>query len=208
MIFMLLAGTVIFGAGCNSGGGIGGNSPKAVLEKFLSAIGKKDMDEAKKYVTKDSEAFVNMIKMGISMAGDTENEIYKEEDIIIGDAIIDGDKATIPVTNKNNEDKSNFILKKENGKWKVAFNKESMMEMSGQKLEDTDLKDLQEEFSTEDMKAATEALKNMSKEDIEKANKVLDSMKTMYEELNKDGKMDEAMKEATKMLEQMQKTSQ
>lgn len=208
MISMLFLGVLVIGTSCNSGLGIAGNDPNSVLEKFLNALGKKDMEEAKKYVTKESESFVNMMKMGISMAGENDNQIYKEENVVISDAVIDGDRATINVKDKNSGEGSNFILKKEDGAWKVAFDKASFMEMSGQKMEEGDLQKMQDGFSGKTLEEATDAIQNMNKEDIKKAGEAMDSLKKRYEELNKDGKMDEAMKDATKMLEQMQKQGQ
>lgn len=205
MISMLFLGIFLIGTGCNSGLSIGNNDPNTVLEKFLNALAKKDMDEAEKYVTKESESFVNMMKMGIKMAGETENQIYKKEDVEISEAVINGDRATINVKNKESGDGTNFILKKEEGDWKVAFDKASFMEMSGQKMEPGDLENMQNGFSGENLKEATDAIQDMNEEDIKKAGEAIDSLQKKFEELNKDGKMDEAMKEATKMLEQMQK---
>ena len=205
---MLFLGVYIIGAGCNSGLGISGNDPNTVLEMFLHALAKKDIDEAKKYVTKDSESFVSMMKMGMSMAGENDTQIYKEENVVISEAVIEGDRASIHVKDKNSGEGSNFILKKENGLWKVAFDIASIMKMSGQKMEEGDLQNMKDAFSGETLKKATDAIQNMSEEDIKKATKAMDSLKQMYEELNKDGKLDDAMKEATKMMEQMQKKGQ
>lgn len=210
LILMLFAGALIIGTGCNSGGGLmGGNDPNTVLEKFLNAMGKKDIDEVKKYVTKDSESFVNLMKMGMDMAGDAKDdkEIFKEEDVVIEKALIDGDRATINVKDKKSGEGSKFILKKENGDWKVAFDKASFMEMSGEKMNENSMQDMQD-LSEEGMQEAAEAMKNFSAEDMEKATKAMDSLKQMYEELNKDGKLDDAMKEATKMMEKMQQKEQ
>ena len=206
LILMLFAGVLIIGTGCNSGGGLlGGNDPNSVLEKFLKALGNKDMEELKKYVTKDSESFVNMMKMGMDMAGDAKDdkEIFKEEDVIIEKAVIEGDRATINVKDKKSGEGSKFILKKESGDWKVAFDKASFMEMSGEKMDENSMQDMQN-LNEESLQEAAEAMKNFSPEDMEKATKAMDSLKHMYEEMNKDGKLDDAMKEASKMLEKMQ----
>ncbi len=205
LISMLFLGAFILGTGCNSGLGIGGNEPNAVLEKFLNALGKKDVDEAKRYVTKDSESFLNMMKMGINMAGENDNQIYKKENVVISDAVIDGDRATINVKEKDSGEETNFILKKEDGAWKVAFDKASFIEMSGQKMKGGDLENMQDSFSGETLNRATDAIQNMNEEDLKKAGIAMDSLKKKFDELNKDGKMDDAMKEATEMLEQMQK---
>ena len=210
LILMLFAGALIIGTGCNSGGGLlGSNDPNTVLDKFLKALSEKDMEEMKKYVTKDSESFVNMMKMGMDMAGEAKDdkEIFKQDAVVIGKAVIDGDRATINVKDKESGEGSNFILKKEEGNWKVAFDKASFMEMSGEKMNENSMQDMQN-LSEESMQEAADAMKNFSAEDMEKATKAMDSLKQMYEELNKDGKLDDAMKEATKMMEKMQKKEQ
>lgn len=210
MILMLFAGALIIGTGCNSGGGLlGGNDPNTVLDKFLEALSKKDMEEVKKYTTKDSESFVNMMKMGMDMAGEAKDDkqLFKEDEVIIEKAVIDGDRATINVKDKKSGEGSKFILKKESGDWKVAFDKASFMEMSGEKMDQNSMQEMQE-LNEESLKEATDAMKNFSAEDMEKATKAMDSLKQMYEELNKDGKLDDAMKEATKMMEKMKQQEQ
>ena len=210
ILFLLTISAFVFSTGCNSGSGFGSNGPKDVLAKFLDALGKKDIDEAKKYVTKDSEPFMNMVKMGINMSGESENQVYKNEAPVYGDPLIEGDKATVPVSNKNGDETTNFILKKENGNWKVAFDKATVMEMSGDKMKQDGLEGSTEDMmdSKEELENAMNSFKNLSKEDMEKATKAMDSLKEVFKELNKDGKMDKIMEDAGKMMEQMQKKAQ
>ncbi len=70
------------------------------------------------------------------------------------------------------------------------------------------LENMQDSFSGETLKRATDAIQNMNEEDLKKAVIAMDSIKKIFDELNKDGKMDDGMKESTKMLEQMQKKGQ
>lgn len=210
-IWLLLTVTaLVIVSGCNSGGGIGSNGPKEVTAKFLDALGKKDIEEAKKYVTKESEPFMNMVKMGINMSGESENQVYKNEAPVYGDPLIEGDMATVPVSSKNSEDKTNFKLKKENGDWKVAFDKATIMEMGGDKMKQNNLEGVPEDMmgSKEDLENAMKSFKNLSKEDMEKATKAMDSLKEVFKGINKDGKMDKIMEDAGKMMEQMQKKAQ
>ncbi len=44
-----------------------------------------------------------------------------------GEAKIEGDMATVPVKEKTTGEVVNYKLKKEDGKWKVAFDKASLM---------------------------------------------------------------------------------
>ena len=210
LTLMFFTGLLMIGTGCNSGGGLlGENDPNTVLNKFLEALGKQDMEGVKKYVTKESESFVNMMKMGMDMAGEAKDEkqLFKEDNVTIDKAVIDGDRATINVKDKKSGEGTKFILKKESGDWKVAFDKASFMEMSGEKMDKKSMQEMQD-LNEESLKEATDAMKNFSPEDMEKATKSMDSLKQLYEELNKDGKLDDAMKEATKMMEKMKQKDQ
>ena len=122
-------------AGCKSGEG---GDPKIVLTKFFNAISKKNIDEAKKYVTKDSEGMMSLVQMGMQSAGDKSNDMlnYGKENIEFGAATIDGDKATVPVKDKKSGEATDFTLKKESGDWKVAFDKSTLMEMAQKKMKD------------------------------------------------------------------------
>ena len=83
-LFLLLTG-------CKSGDG---GDPKIVLTKFFEAISIKNIDEAKKYVTKDSEGMMSMVQMGMQSAGDKSNDMlnYGKENIEFGTATIDATK--------------------------------------------------------------------------------------------------------------------
>lgn len=119
--------------GCKSGS----DDPKGVLMSFMDALGKKDIEGAKKYATKDSEAMLGMIQMGMSMAPkDTKDSTYDKDNMEFGDAKIEGDKATVPVKNKKSGEITNYTLKKEGGAWKVAFDKATMTQMGTDKMKD------------------------------------------------------------------------
>ncbi len=125
---ILLAFGVI---GCNSSSG----DPKGVLMSFFEALGKKDIEGAKKYATKDSEAMLGMMQMGMSMAPkDTKEPLYDKNNMEYGEAKIEGDKATVPVKDKKSGETTNYSLKKEGGTWKVAFDKATMTQMGTDKM--------------------------------------------------------------------------
>ena len=127
---ILLAFGVI---GCNSNGG----DPKGVLMSFFEALGKKDIEGAKKFATKDSEAMLGMMQMGMSMAPkDSKDNLYDKNNMEYGEAKIEGDKATVPVKDKKTGETTNYTLKKEGGSWKVAFDKATMTQMGSDKMKD------------------------------------------------------------------------
>jgi len=132
LILGVVALAAINSIGCKSGGG---GDPKNVLSTFFDALEKKDITTAKKYATKESESMLGMIEMAMKMASDSMRQRpYDKNNMEFGDAIIDGDKATVPVKDKKSGETTNFTLKKEDGDWKVAFDKITMTELGKEKM--------------------------------------------------------------------------
>ncbi len=129
---------VILLSGCKSGGT---GSPKDVLHDFFTALSKKDFDGAKKYATKDSDGMISMMEMGMksmqNMSNDHSDKMLEMiNNMKMGDAVVDGDKATITITDKKSNESTDFLLKKENGDWKVAFDMSTLMEMANKKMKE------------------------------------------------------------------------
>lgn len=203
-VFLFFAMAALFaGVGCNSGGGgiLGSDSPETVVRKFVDALGKKDMDQVRKYVTKDSESFVSMMKMGIDMAPDSDQEIVNTDNVEYGKAEINGDRATVNVRDKNSNQSSNFILKKEGGAWKVAFDKASFMEMSGEKMNENSLQDMQDAFDGDKLREAAESTEGFTNESLQEAGKMLDSMNKVLEEVKSNPQTEAQLKEMLKKLQ-------
>lgn len=157
---IILSLAVVLGllmTGCKSGS----SDPRGVLMSFMEALGKKDIEGAKKYATKDSEAMLGMIQMGMSMAPDSaKDKTYDKDNMEFGDAKIDGDKATVPVKDKKSGETTNYTLKKEGGAWKVAFDKATMTQMGTDKMKDKgmDMNDM-----NNGMDSASKMLQDMNK---------------------------------------------
>lgn len=132
LILCIAAFLTISIIGCKSGGG----DPKTVLISFFEALGKKDISTAKKYATKDSEAMLGMMEMGMKMApaGSEKDKAFDKGNMEFGDSKIEGDKATVPVKDKKSGETTNYTLKKEGGDWKVAFDKATMTQMGTDKM--------------------------------------------------------------------------
>ena len=171
---------VIIAIGCKSGPS--SSDPKATLMSFFKALSKKDLKEARKYATKESESMLSMMEMGLKMAEnmktketDEEFKKFAEGNMEIGEPKIDGDKATVPVKSKEDNESTNFVLKKEDGAWKVAFDKQSMSEMAGEKIRDKETGD------TVNMDSLTNELKNLNTDSLNRAVqeglKAIDSLK-------------------------------
>jgi hypothetical protein len=54
----------------------------------------------------------------------------------MSDAVINGDRATVSVKDKKSGEATDFLLKKENGDWKVAFDMSTLMEMANKKMKE------------------------------------------------------------------------
>jgi Domain of unknown function (DUF4878) len=189
---MLLAITVtasLLITSCNGGGG----DPKAVLMSFMDAMSKKDIAAAKKLATKDSETMFSLMEMG--MKNNKDNDMKFEKDKMeFGETKIDGDKATVAVKDKASGEGTNFILKKESGSWKVAFDKASVMQMGMDKMKEkgVDMNDV--------INKGADAMKDINVDSLG------DKMKEGLEKLNENkDKIEEAarkIEEAAKKLEQ------
>jgi len=142
LILSACIGLLIIAVGCKSNNS---SDPKNVLMNFMEALGKKDIEGAKKYATKDSDAMLGMIQMGMNMdSTNTGDKAYDKSNMEFGDAKIEGDQATVAVKDKSSGELLNYTLKKEEGAWKVAFDKATMMKMGTDKMKEKgmDMNDL------------------------------------------------------------------
>ena len=103
--------------------------PEEVLSSFFDALGKKDIEKAKELSTPDSKMILDMLSSALKM--DTSamgGAMYDKNTMKFGEPKIDGDAASIPVTETKSGAVVNYKLKKINGAWKVAFDKNSLMQ--------------------------------------------------------------------------------
>ncbi len=188
--FFTLALIII--AGCNSSGTSG--NPKEVLTKFFTALSKKDIQEAKKYVTADSEGMINMMQMSIKNMDAPENtDQFNPDKITIGDATIEGNEAHVPVTEKSSNETVNFILQKEKGDWKVAFDLGTLARMAQEKMKEKGINGAN----------LDSLMQKMPKDELEKAQKMMDSVASHMKEIPKD-----QLDKAKKMLDSLGKVNQ
>lgn len=177
LVFAVLAISAIYITGCKSESG----DPKVVLTSFFDAMAKKDIATARKLATADSKGMFDLLEMGMkmsdSMVDDKTKEQFDRSRMEIGEAKIDGDRATVNVKEKKSGESVNFVLKKEGGDWKVAMDMNTMMSMGAEKMKekgmnDDDMKKMQEEM---------EKFKNMDPDSLkmmmEKGLQMLDSAK-------------------------------
>lgn len=197
MLFAAMVTASLLFIGCNAGSG----DPKSVLIAFFEAMSKKDIAGAKKLATKDSEAMFSLMEMGMNMAKDAKNEEMDKFDktkMEFGETKINGDQATVAVKDKNSGESTNFILKKESGAWKVAFDKASVMKMGTDKMKEKGmdgaavmdslnsgldkLKDLNTDSLANQMKEGLDKLNELKEKNPEAMKKMEEAIKKMSEQ--------------------------
>jgi hypothetical protein len=119
-----------------------------------------------------------------NMPDSSQTTMYKKEHMDMGDAVINGDRATVPVKDKKSGEVTDFVLKKESGEWKVAFDKSTLMEMAQKKMKEHGM-DKQMNGTVDSL---NESMKNISKEDMEHAQKMMDIAKKLMNEMQKNAK--------------------
>jgi hypothetical protein len=88
------------------------------------------------------------------------------QNVEMGTPVIKGNEATIKVTDKKSGEATNFLLKKENGDWKVAFDMTTLAEMGRQKMEEhgMDLKNMNQDSlnaNIPDLKEKMDSIKKL-----------------------------------------------
>lgn len=150
-------------AGCKSG--TTGN-PKEVLNKFFTALSKKDFDGAKKFATKDSEGMISTMQMAMQNMQNMDNShsdkmLEMINNMKMGDAIINGDSATVTVRDNKSNESTDFLLKKENGAWKVAFDMSTLMEMANKKMKEPGMNNMGKTDSSSTNNSVDSTMKNV-----------------------------------------------
>ncbi len=82
---------------------------------------------------------MNMAQMAMqNIKDDDSSQIlqYRQENIELGDAVINGDNATVPVKDKKSGETIDFTLKKENSQWKVSVNLSTLLQMAQKKMKE------------------------------------------------------------------------
>ena len=178
IVFSVVTVSIIILAGCKSGGG----DPKIVLTNFFDALAKKDFTSVKKYTTQDSEGMLGMMQMAMQKMPNTSEMIqYKKENIELGDAVINGDNATVPVKDKKSGETVDFTLKKEDG-WKVAVDMSTLMQMAQKKMKEHGMGGMLPGMNDSLQIMNGGSMPNMdsaSREQMRQAHKMLDSANKM-----------------------------
>ena len=175
----LLLGAITWLSACSSSE----NDPQAVTRKFYEAMKTFNTEEAAKYATKESKGMLDLMKMGMSFAALNQDSIKAEmakQKIAFSEPVINGEEATVSVT-VDGKDKTDFKLKKEEGQWKVAFDKNTLMKTGIEKAqqEGADPAELKEAKRAMEMLKTSDSLKGLLEKAggaLQDAGKQLDSL--------------------------------
>ncbi len=114
---------LLFSIGCKSD-----SDPKVVLSQFFEALSKKDMKKAKSLATQNSQQMLDLMSSDMVSENKKEDSKFNKDQLIFKDAVINGETASVEVLDKNEKNGAmTFLLKKEKGDWKVAFDKETII---------------------------------------------------------------------------------
>ncbi len=168
--------TVLFTNCKNSGS----DNPTSVLSSFFDAMQKNDKVKIKELSTAESAAMIGMMELGMDK-DNKDMQKFDKSKVEFGKAVINGDNAKVPVKDKEKGETVNFPMKKENGQWKVAFDKTSMMEMVSDKMKEkgVNINDTLSKAMEDIKKLGTDSLKNKMDDDMKELKDLnLDSLKT------------------------------
>lgn len=110
----LFSASVLPVTGCG-----GGNNPKAVAVTFMTAMGRGNLDEAKKYCTKDTAKVVGMMQ---AMGEGEKKEFDKNFKCTAKSVKVEGDTAVVELKCSDGEDMQVNLVKLD-GQWKVDLDK-------------------------------------------------------------------------------------
>lgn len=102
---------------------------KTVITSFFTALNHKDPQSAKLYATKESADVLNLIQQQMIASPDTSSNT--NEKFLISDIKVNGDIATANVRSETQQNPLSVTVKKIDGNWKVAFDKNNIVTMMG-----------------------------------------------------------------------------
>ena len=158
LVFCFACAMVLMGSCSSSPAG----NPRDTLSAFFDAMSKKDMETVRKLTTSESKGIIDMMQMGMNMANDNSALAnYDKANMEIGEAVINGDEATVITKEKTSGESVTFSLKKQEGAWKVAFDMGSMMQMATDKMK-------KKGVSTDSLKMMMNEMKNLNMDSLQK----------------------------------------
>jgi hypothetical protein len=147
--------------------------PKNVVSSFFDALSTKNFYKAKSYTTGDSEGMMNMAQFVMQSIPDSSQQLYfGTANLVLGNPVINGDYATVPVKNKYSDKTVDFSLHKVNGQWKVSMNISTVLQMTRHQPEDSEMNDSLSNLN----KATGPGTQTMTLKEMREARKKMDSI--------------------------------
>ncbi len=178
----------LFFAACRSSGPHG---PNAVFNSFIESLSKNDLNGAARLTTEDSRHLIDMIRRGMEWSeklrdrGSATDSTKVFSNLEVGEALISGNTATIPVRLKSEKRVlTQFKLIKTGENWKVALTLENLAALGRHKPKnDADLiMDSTHNLNPQDiqhsMELADSILRNMDPGKVEEIQKNLEKHKS------------------------------
>ncbi|WP_158559242.1 nuclear transport factor 2 family protein [Deminuibacter soli] len=103
--------------------------PKEVTARFFEALAKEQFAEARQYATAESASLLNLMSEAAKQKKDSAAHPPKNDPFEVTNVVITGETATAQVVPSDKTATLTVHLKKENGDWKVAFDKNSILPM-------------------------------------------------------------------------------
>jgi hypothetical protein len=114
-------------------GGGSGSKPNEVAKAFLTAMNKADYEAAKKLGTDDTKKLLDMTATFTAMMPDSVKKLSAAKKVeIVGEPILDGDKAVVNYKESDSPDQKSLNLVKKDGKWLVQQSKDNAGAPSGE----------------------------------------------------------------------------
>ena len=130
-LLVVISATIVLPA-C-SGSYVTGN-PKDTLKTFFELLAKKDIETARKYATADSKNLLDLMTTAFKLDNNpNKTKQFDKNNMQVGDGVINGETATVPVKDVSSGESVDFTLRKEGGAWKVAFDMGTLMQIGMQK---------------------------------------------------------------------------
>lgn len=182
-------------ASCGGGEASGDNSPSGVATNFLTAVSNGDFDDAKAYVTDDTQEAVDDLE---TFAGD---DVEGLDYTVVGETI-DGDYATVEYSEATADGNNTLSMVKDGDDWKIEFDK---IDFTGGE-EETDLGDIDFDLDSDDVDVDLSDLDDLSDELENLSDDLEDLDLGDLEDINADAaEAAKAAEEALKALEEMGK---
>lgn len=135
-IIVVLIITMVM-VGCKSNDKI--ETPNKVFSSFADAFTKKDLGRMRLLCTMDSKTSLDILEKQSKKMNMASMKHFDTSNISIGEPVIEGDDAVLPIKEKESGVTIDFPLKKEDGVWKIAFDVNTLYNLFNETVQKNEL---------------------------------------------------------------------